>query len=777
MDDSIYSYSIISNGKTELEDLSDEISKKSFELNPNYVKIEDTYHSFVKAIGYPRKVEDGWLQAFMSKNDGYDISIHIEPSSINQMLVFLHNQIIRQTSDLITSTSKGTPNPSLEIKLSDTKKLHNELYKGSEKLFGVSLYINNKSDSKQKLDLLLSKCKANLNSMLIMPKQISYSISEGLVSTMPLGLDVIGERRDFPTTTLAATFPFLSPSSSSKSGILFAHEESTLNPIFIDFNSMSNKHFFVIGISGSGKSYASKYLIMQALFSEDVKVHILDPNAEYNQLCNSLGGANIELSRDSENCINVFDLAGEDFGSKLLSLLSVFDILTGGLSEAQKGVLNNVLPKVYARKGIYADDPTTWILEPPIFSDMYAELWDTLKSYSARTGKSSQDIRRSIEVLLNRVGMYTKNGFFGFLDRPTKISLDKQLMNFDLSNLPSSVKPLVMFSVMDFISRQIRKDMKPKMLLIDEGWALLRSKEAESYLLDFIKTSRKYGASIGFVTQEIEDLLKSEGGRSVLNMTSTKILMRQNSTNMDQISRLLKLNENENEFLLRCRKGHGILITEKGHYKFFTQASRKMHDIITTDPDEVDKLKSELRRVLSSKGSELLDIAKKESESKIFKPDDTFYDMAELEKSQIEQLLRLDYVELNTTKFGRGGSTHFLVKPSSNETPMHHFLCKVVGEELRKYTTKIEFKQTSEPDVIASINGKKLYFEIETGSWSKGGKRRLCEKFEPLCKKYGKNIYIVVAKKSLKSRYKKYGTVLTRTDIKSKLPQIIKKCA
>jgi len=755
---------------------------KSVEMAPATIRLNGTFHSIVEAAGYPREVEDGWLQAFMSKNDQYDISLHIAPSSVNEMLAFLHNQIVRQTADLMASTTKGTPNPSLEIKLADTKRLHNALYKGEEKLFKVSLYINNKARETGSLNLLLEKCNANLNALLIIPKPVRYNVVEGLISAMPIGMDAIGAQREFPTSSLAATFPFLSTASTEKKGILFAHEETSLNPVFIDFESMSNKHFFIIGISGSGKSYSAKYLVMQALFAENPRVYILDPNAEYSDLCQSLGGENIEISRESESCINVFGLNGQSLGDKFLSLITVFDILTGGLTEAQKGVLNEVLPRTYASKGIYQEDQQSWINEPPIFTDLYRELKDLHASYSKKGSRSSQDIRRSIEVMVNRVAMYTQSGFFGFLDRQTKMDMTNRILNFDLSNLPSAVKPLVMFTVMDFVSREIRKDRLPKMLLIDEGWALLRSKEAENYLFDFVKTSRKYGASIGFITQEIEDLLGSDSGRSILNMTSTKILMRQNSSNMELIRRSMRLNDNENDFLLRCAKGHGLLITERGHFKFFTKASEKIHALITTDPNEVkDKSRQEKLAVMREKKEKtkaVLDDPMKEiqeireaGKKKLFEPEDSWYPLKGMSGEQKKSLLDLGFVEINTTKHGKGGETKYLVKPRKNESALHHFICKVIEEDLKPYSKDIKLKETMEPDVIAKVKRKEVAFEVETGNWLKHNEKVVHEKFDRVKRNYPIS-FIVVSDWKLKNRYMKLGKAITRQEIMGTIEQL-----
>jgi type IV secretory pathway VirB4 component len=539
---------------------------------------------------------------------------------------------------------------------------------------------------------------------------------------------------------------------------------------------MSNKHFFIIGISGSGKSYSAKYLAMQALFSENPRIYILDPNAEYMDICNSLDGANIEISRDSENCINVFELNGQSLGDKFLNLLTVFDIITGGLSEAQKGVLNEVLPRAYASRGIYADDPATWSKPPPIFTDVHRELNELYEYYSKRGRRSAQDLKRSIEVLINRVGMYTESGFFGFLDKQTRINIDNRFLNFDLSNLPSAVKPLVMFAVMDFVSKEIKKDRKPKVLLIDEGWALLRSKEAENYLFEFVKTSRKYGASIGFITQEIEDLLGSDTGRSILNMTSTKILMRQSSSSIELIKKSMRLNDNESDFLLRCRKGHGLLITEKEHFKFFTKASDRIHALITTDPREVkdpkkrkqlvkmQEQKEEMQEVMGDKAKMIGQISEAGKKSEVFQPTDSWYPVKGLSEEQKKTLLGLGFVAINTTKHGQGGNTKYLVKPRKNESALHHFVCKVVEEVLKGYTTEIVLNFSTEPDVVAKINGKTLAFEVETGTALVRGDKRVEEKFDRVKENYPV-YFIVVTDRLQKNKYKKYGTVITRQEM------------
>ncbi|MCX6770782.1 MAG: ATP-binding protein [Candidatus Micrarchaeota archaeon] len=723
-----------------------------FDIAREHAGVNGILHRVIKAVGYPRNVEDGWLEQFMATSEPYDVSIHIHPASISRTLANIHRQIIKQTSDLLSGNAEHAPNPSLEIKRKDTLKVYGLLYKGKEKMFDVSLYVDSQARGKDELALMEERCKANMNAMLIVPKRTDFRMADGIKSMLPTGTDALGARREFLTSSLCATFPFLYPVDSRGKGTFFAHERRTLNPLFIDFDAMSNKHFFVLGISGSGKSYAAKFLLMQHILSREAKIYVLDPNAEYSSLVERLGGTEIVLSKDSDKIINLFDLAGEDFGSKMLTLISVFDIITGGLTESQKGVLNEALVRVYKKRGIVATNPASWDRKAPTFSDLRWILEDMKKRVGRRVQSSEE---RSVEVLLNRVRMYARGGFFGFLDRGTRVDLNNRMLSFNLSNRPPQVKQLVMFSVLELISREMRKDKNPKVVLIDEGWSLLRSKEAEDYILEFIKTSRKFNASIGFITQEIEDLMRSEGGKSILNTTSTKILLRQNSSNLDLISKTLALNAKERDYLLRAEKGEGLMINEQGRYEFIVKAPPMINALITTDPNE--------------KRAEGMPAKKEEAEEE--EPEEYaghgYYHEDEVSEDEQGRLLSRGYVHHNSMILGACGSYRLLVKRQPQESAEHSLLVWAIADEILKHGGKPEVQATVGADVSVKVGKKRICFEVETGSnLDSYDEEHVKEKFEELRNEYDRLIVVVTNRKQ-KAKYAKIARAeaITRTEV------------
>lgn len=763
-------------GKTkpasEFEILPYLLAPSQVEIKPDHAKFNEMRHRVIHAAGYPRHVEDAWLHSFLSKNEDYDVSKHIEPLSINDTLTYLHNQIIRQAADLHQSQMKGTPNQALETKYSDTKRLYDALYKGEEKIFRVSLYLDNKADSDEKLNFLTEKCKSNLNSLLIIPKNCTYRMASAIRSCLPLGQDDLRIQQEFSTNSLAATIPFVSSSCGVRSGVLLGKEEDTKTPVYVDFDALPNKHFFILGTSGSGKSYTAKYLLIQLFIAMDARIYVLDPNSEYRELCEKFGGQTIELSRKSDSIINVFDLANEDFGSKMLSLISTFDIIVDGLSESQKGVLNKLLLQTYELKGIFQNKPSTWRNEPPTFSDFYSIVQKNRSDSLKVDRQSNRAETKSLEVLSNRTAMYTKDGFFGFLDRKTKIDMKSRFINFDLSKLPSSVRTLMMFATLDFLGREIKKDNRPKVLLIDEGWALLRSKEAEGYMLDFIKGSRKFGASIGFITQELEDLLSTDGGRSILNQTATKLLMRQNTTNIDLISDCLKLNNSEKDFLTKCAQGHGLIISGEDRTRFFTKPSQAIHQMITTNPDEVLELKRMvmLEDVALAKEEMRKPGTAKEPE---FDTNSDYYRCASLSVNQKKAYEGMGYVELRFEPFGGGIGPNWLVKPHGNQSAKHTLMVFLVRDEIKNYCSDVILHDSVEPDIVVMHKGKTIAFEIETGSWVEKRSNALAERFRKLCEKYPDGYYIVVTHADYELEYSQYAPTLTKAKLRESLASIL----
>ncbi|VVB70003.1 AAA-like domain protein [uncultured archaeon] len=507
-------------------------------------------------------------------------------------------------------------------------------------------------------------------------------------------------------------------------------------------------------------------MLKQLEVHDDARIYILDPNAEYNKIVSKMKGKVIELSQESDSMINVFDLQGMDFSSKMMQLIAVYDIITGGLTESQKGVLGDVLLTAYTDKGIIRENPKTWDKTPPTFKTVYDVLGDCLRKLDKRDKFRSSLEAKSYEVLINRTKLYIHGGLFEFLDTQTKLDMKTKVVSFDLSKLPQPVKPLLMFIVLDFIVKQIKKDKENKVLLVDEGWSLLKSKEAENYVLEFVKNSRRFGCSVGFVTQDLEDLLASEGGKGILNMTQTKILMRQNTSNIDLLTKYLKLNDYEKDGLISANKGYGLLITGDKHYKFFIQTSDKMHELITTNPNDEKKTTTKKKRGKKEK----IDL----SFSSIFDAKNYYALEKDLTPNEKKRKLSEGWKELLYDIWDEQKTQAYLVMNKAFESPEHALLCYAVADECKQYSDTIILSGTVNADVVViTKDNREIAFEIETGSNLNSKKAEFEEKMKKNNEKY-KEVYIVLTNSSDEDKYKQYARVIKRKDLKEQLKQILK---
>ncbi|PIZ80561.1 hypothetical protein COY00_00845, partial [Candidatus Pacearchaeota archaeon CG_4_10_14_0_2_um_filter_35_33] len=483
----------------------------------------------------------------------------------------------KQRADLYSAKIKGILNPSLEIKYEDTENVLRNLQKGKDKLFNVSLYVNCRAKTKQELDTLTRRIYAELNSLLIIPRQPSFRMLQGFQSCSPLAVNKLKQNRNVTTEALSAFFPFTSSFlQADKTGVWLGLNKNNI-PLIKDIFKLSNPNGICLASSGSGKSYMAKLLIARYLLT-GTKVMIIDPQGEYKGITERFNGQRIDLSRVSKTMINPLDLMGHDYSEKRLALMDLMPIMLGELSEPQKAFLDKALTESYELKGIN-EDSKTWDNEPPILEDL-------IEILQRRAKKAATMEKSTLLSLINRLSMYV-DGVFSFLNKQTNIDFNNNLVCFDIGNMPKQVKPVIMFLVLDYIYMKMRKDIERKLLVIDEAWSLLGRTEDASYIFEIVKTCRKFNLALFLINQEVEGMLESEAGKSVLANSSYTLLMRQKPAVINNIQETFFLSASEKSFLLTAGVGEGILLMDDEHSEIKIIASPEEHKIITTNPDEI----------------------------------------------------------------------------------------------------------------------------------------------------------------------------------------------
>ncbi len=732
-----------------------EKEKKIKKIDKNPQAKEWEFHRIIYAYGYPRMVESGFLDKLVSCSGNFNLSLHIEPCPIENTLIMLNKELQKQRADLYAAQIKNQLNPSLEIKYADTHRILEELQKGTERLFNISLYIDCKAKTLDDLNILTRKIESELNSLLIIPKQASFRMVQGFKSCMPFAKDELKIKRNITTSALSAFFPFTSSFFKfDDTGVWLGSNKNGI-PIIRDIFKLSNANGICLATSGSGKSYMAKLLISRYLLN-GTKVMVIDPQGEYTGLVKKFSGQRINLSRNSETMINPLDLMGHDYNEKRLALMSLMPVMLGEVSEPQKALLDVALTKAYEGKGICGKSPETWGKDPPIIGDVLEVLEKMEK-------KATSLEKTSIRSLVNRMRMYV-DGVFSFMNKQTNIDFDNQFVCFDIGNLPKQVKPAIMFLVLDYIYTKMKNSLERKLLVIDEAWSLLSRTEDAGYILEIVKTCRKFNLGLFLINQEVENMLDSQAGRSVLANTAYTLLLRQKPAMIKSVQNVFHLSEAEKIMLLTARPGEGLLLMEEDHSEIRIIASEKEHKIITTNADELLKLKDEE--------------SKKSTPAKNIKNtinlDQRVYFKKDLNPVDREVLAKRGFKEYSQKNMFGKKQTYFL-KFSKTESPYHMIMIFEVVEYLKNFTDKIKTYQTVKPDIVFEANGTEYAIEVETGTVCRASKKRMQEKVDLLNKNYNKNWFFICLNKDFKKSYSEFGKTYEKRNIANKIKSIFKK--
>ncbi len=729
------------------------------ELVVNYsdrLRINNQYHRIICASGYPRTVEQGFLDKIITSTGNFDLSLHVEPFPIDQTMMMLNRELQKQRADLYAAEKKMKFKPSLEIQYQDTRGVLDSIQKGNEKLFNVSLYINIKARTRKELNILTRQVQSKLNSILVTPTIPYKKMHKGLLSVLPFGINALDVKRNITTHALSAFFPFTSPFLILERGGVFLGLNKNKLPIIKDVFKLTNANGAILATSGAGKSFTAKLIISRYLLN-GTKVIVIDPQNEYSALTTSFGGSVIEISRESPTIINPLDLMGHTYAEKRLALIDMFKVMFGDLSEIQKAIIDRAISETYTAKGISQDSYSNKV--PPILGDLYNKL-------VAMSKKSSVYERTTYNALTNRLAMYV-DGVFSFLNQETKIDVNNNFVTFTIGDMPKQVKPVMMFLILEYVYSNMKKDRSRKLLVVDEAWSMLQNAGEEGYIFEVVKTCRKFNLGLLLITQDVADLVGSKAGRAVLANSSYTILLRQKSAIIDSVQSVFNLSNTERERLLTANAGEGVIIMENDHQELQVIASDEEHKIITTNADELKKKEGILKEPVAQ-----------ENITVSLDTDKGFYKKSTLSPEQIHFLQSKHYIESKHVSLYNRNYAIYLVRRNGWHSPAHTFLIHAIKEALLEYTNQVHSDENSRSDSITpditfkDPQGSEWALEIETGSNLRHHKRYLCGKVEGLNKKYGNRWRWVVTETELRSKYQ--TTFGIDTLIRENIPLFIK---
>jgi len=561
-----------------LVSVKDIIAPPAVEIEFDHLKIGNFYYRTLFVAGYPRFVTANWLSPLVSFNHTLDVSMFIYPQESREILDNLRRKVGEMEATIQSDIKRGKViDPSVQVALEDALELQQQLTKGAEKFFQFGLYVTVPAETLEELNHTAKQVESTLSSLMIITKPSSLQMEEGFKSTLPMGTDKLLITRNMDTTSLGTTFPFTTSELTANEGILYGINEHNDSLVIFDRFTLENANSVVFGKSGGGKSYLVKLEVLRSIMF-GTEVIIIDPENEYQEMCKSVNGEYITFSFNSSTKINPFDLSqltnsGEnELGQKILSLHGLFKVIMGNLSPSEDAVLDRAIISAYKQKGI-TPDPKTQNLEPPLMEDLYK----TLLGMEDAVSKS----------LADRLEKFIKGSLVGLINQKSNIDIKNAFTVFSIRDLADELRPIAMYILLDFIWTKIRRDLKKRILIVDEAWYLMRYPDSANFLNSIAKRARKYYLGLTTITQDVEDFLSVEVGKAIVQNSSIQMLLKQSAAAIDRVAEIFYLSEGEKHLLLSADVGEGLFFAGPAHVSVRVIASPEEHRLITTNPMEI----------------------------------------------------------------------------------------------------------------------------------------------------------------------------------------------
>lgn len=573
-----------------LATLKDIIAPAAIKVTANHLQIGDTFAKTIFVIAYPKYLHTSWFSPIINIDFPMDISMFMHPVDTREVLKNLKKSATQVQSQIQIEQEGGKiRDPILEAAIENIEELRDQLQQGTEKFFRFGLYITIYGKDSKEVERASKEIEAIMEAQMVYIKPAILRAEQGFSSTLPLATDKLDIANNLNTSPLSTTFPFVSSDLSSNEGILYGINRHNNSLILFDRFKMENANMVVFAKSGAGKSYTIKLEAFRSMML-GTSVIIIDPENEYKYLCETVGGTFIKISLNSRSRLNPFDLPriGEDedpedvIRNNVASLIGLLHIMLGSVTSEEDSILDRAIRETYSLRDITAQSnfqsftPNTF----PTMSDLHEVL-------SNMEGADS---------LAMRLEKYTEGIFSGFLNHPTNVQIDNQMVVFNIRDLEEELRPIAMFVVLQFIWNEMRSKLKKRLVIVDEAWVMMKHDDAASFMFGIAKRCRKYYTGLTTITQDITDFLASRYGKPIVTNSSIQLLLRQSPAAIDTVVETFYLTDQEKFLLLESNVGEGIFFAGAKHAAVKVIASYSEDQIITTDPNqllEIERAKKE----------------------------------------------------------------------------------------------------------------------------------------------------------------------------------------
>ncbi|NJS41933.1 DUF87 domain-containing protein [Candidatus Gracilibacteria bacterium] len=558
--------------------IKDLISPSSVKITTGSIELGTKIVRTFFVLTYPRVISSGWLEGVVNADIPLDLSIFIYPRDSSEVLKELKNKVGKIQASLQLNAEKGQArDPALETAYRDVEGLRDAIQQGVEKFYRVGVYITIYADTPEQLEKYSQGVEGLMSQQNIIMKRAALQMDDGFISSLPILKDDLGVINNMNTSPLSACFPFVSSELSSNDGVLYGINRHNTSLIIFDRFGLENANSLVFATSGAGKSYAVKLEILRSLMV-GVSVIVIDPEQEYKVLADTLGGAYVNLSLNSPNRINPFDLpkplpgetAADILRSAVVDLIGLMNLMLGKLNPSEESIMERAIQESYAKRDINENSDLGEVVVPT--------MTDLVEILNGIVGG---------EDLAQRLYKYTEGTFAGLFNQRSNINIDNNFIVFNIRDLQDTLRPIAMYMLLKFVWSEVRSSLKKRILAIDEAWIMMQYEDSAKFLFGLVKRARKYYLGVTTITQDVGDFLNSPFGKPIVTNAAMKLLLKQSSAAIDLVGDTFALTGGEKQVLLQSDVGQGIFFAGSRHVAIEIIAFPTEHKIITTNPKDI----------------------------------------------------------------------------------------------------------------------------------------------------------------------------------------------
>ena len=566
----------------------DAICPDSLEVQKDHFVMGNKYGRVLFLKEYASYIKDSMVNELTDLNRAMMLSIDVIPVPTDEAVREMQNRLLGVETNVTNWQRRQNSNNNfsavvpydLEQQRKETREMLDDLTTRDQRMMFAVVTLVHLADSKAELDSDTETLQSVARKHLCQLSPLNWQQAEGLVTALPLGLRRIDALRTLTTEALAVLMPFKAQEIRDRGGVYYGQNVISKNLIVADRKQLLNGNGFVLGVSGSGKSFTAKREMAALALATGDDIIVIDPESEYRPLIEGLGGEVIHISATSTNHINALDME-QGYGDgddpvvlKSEFLLSLCEQLVGAgkLSAKEKSIIDRCTAQVYheyIRGGYQGSAPT---------------LQDFHNQLLRQPEPEARDVALAIELFTE--------GSLNTFAKPTNVDANARILCYDIRDLGKQLLPVGMLVVLDSIFNRVirnRREGRNTWIYIDEIYLLFQHEYSANFLFTLWKRVRKYGACATGLTQNVDDLLQSHTARTMLANSEFLVMLNQAATDRAELARLLNISDNQLSYITNVGFGRGLIKCGSAIVPFMDSFPKqtRLYQLMTTRPSDL----------------------------------------------------------------------------------------------------------------------------------------------------------------------------------------------